>query len=88
MTVSWRELTRLTGAGAKTTLVRLGLAALTASESAKRLAQLGGTEKQLNRHGVLLWTGDHRHRSAADRLGVGFSARLPGARSNRHGKNA
>ena len=39
--------TRLTGVGEKTTLVRLGLEALIASESAKRLAKLGGTEKQL-----------------------------------------
>jgi len=37
----------LTGIKAKTTLVRLGLEALVARESAKRLARLGGTEKQL-----------------------------------------
>ena len=37
----------LTGVREKTTLVRLGLKALVASESAKRLARLGGTEKEL-----------------------------------------
>ncbi|AFM23356.1 hypothetical protein Desti_0629 [Desulfomonile tiedjei DSM 6799] len=37
----------LTGIKEKTTLVRLGLEALIARESARRLAQLGGTEKQL-----------------------------------------
>jgi hypothetical protein len=37
----------LTGIKEKTTLVRLGLEALIARESAKRLAELGGTEKQL-----------------------------------------
>jgi Arc/MetJ family transcription regulator len=38
---------KLTGTREKTTLVRLGLEALIARESAKRLARLGGTEKQL-----------------------------------------
>jgi Arc/MetJ family transcription regulator len=38
---------KLTGTTEKTTLVRLGLEALIALESAKRLARLGGTEKQL-----------------------------------------
>jgi hypothetical protein len=38
---------RLTGITEKTSLVRLGLEALIAAESAKRLARLGGTEKQL-----------------------------------------
>jgi Arc/MetJ family transcription regulator len=38
---------RLTGITEKTALVRLGLEALIAAESAKRLAKLGGTEKQL-----------------------------------------
>jgi Arc/MetJ family transcription regulator len=38
---------RLTGITEKTSLVRLGLEALIAAESAKRLAKLGGTEKQL-----------------------------------------
>jgi Arc/MetJ family transcription regulator len=37
----------LTGIKEKTSLVRLGLEALIALESAKRLAALGGTEKQL-----------------------------------------
>jgi Arc/MetJ family transcription regulator len=37
----------LTGVKEKTTLVRLGLEALIARESARRLAELGGTEKQL-----------------------------------------
>ena len=37
----------LTGISEKTALVRLGLEALVASESAKRLAHLAGTEKQL-----------------------------------------
>ncbi len=38
---------RLTGVKEKTALVRLGLEALIARESAKRLARLGGTEKGL-----------------------------------------
>ena len=38
---------RMTGLKEKTTLVRLGLEALIAQESARRLAKLGGTEKQL-----------------------------------------
>ena len=37
----------LTGIKEKTSLVRLGLEALIARESAKRLAKLGGTEKRL-----------------------------------------
>jgi len=37
----------LTGIREKTSLVRLGLEALIARESAKRLAALGGTEKNL-----------------------------------------
>ena len=37
----------LTGIKEKTSLVRLGLEALIARESAQRLAALGGTEKQL-----------------------------------------
>ena len=40
---------KMTGMKEKTTLVRLGLEALIARESAKRLAILGGTEKQLKR---------------------------------------
>jgi Arc/MetJ family transcription regulator len=38
---------RLTGIKQKTTLVKLGLEALIARESSKRLAALGGTEKRL-----------------------------------------
>ncbi len=38
---------KLTGIKEKTSLVRLGLQALIAKESAKRLARLGGTEKGL-----------------------------------------
>lgn len=37
----------LTGIKEKTTLVKLGLEALIARESARRLAQLGGTQKQV-----------------------------------------
>ena len=42
-----RDAERLTGVKEKTSLVRLGLEALIAKESARRLANLGGTEKQL-----------------------------------------
>lgn len=38
---------QLTGIREKTSLVRRGLEALIAQESSKRLARLGGTEKQL-----------------------------------------
>jgi Arc/MetJ family transcription regulator len=38
---------RMTGVVEKTALVRLGLEALIARESARRLATLGGTEKKL-----------------------------------------
>jgi Arc/MetJ family transcription regulator len=38
---------KLTGVKEKTSLVRLGLEALIAMESGKRLAKLGGTEKKL-----------------------------------------
>ncbi len=38
---------KLTGVKEKTALVRLGLEALIAIESGKRLAKLGGTEKEL-----------------------------------------
>ena len=41
------EASRMTGIKEKTALVRLGLEALIARESGKRLAKLGGTEKQL-----------------------------------------
>ena len=39
---------KLTGIKEKTSLVRLGLEALIAKESSKRLAKLGGTEKKLD----------------------------------------
>lgn len=42
-----RKASRLTGISEKTTLVRQGLEALIAQESAKRLAALGGSEKKL-----------------------------------------
>jgi Arc/MetJ family transcription regulator len=38
---------KMTGIKEKTALVRLGLEALIARESGKRLAKLGGTEKRL-----------------------------------------
>ena len=38
---------KLTGINEKTSLVKLGLEALIARESSKRLAKLGGTEKDL-----------------------------------------
>ena len=38
---------KLTGIEEKTSLVRLGLQALIARESGKRLARLGGTEKNM-----------------------------------------
>jgi Arc/MetJ family transcription regulator len=41
------EASRMTGIKEKTALVKLGLEALIARESGKRLARLGGTEKQL-----------------------------------------
>ncbi len=40
---------RLTGVKEKTSLVRLGLEALIARESSRRLAKLGGTEKKLEK---------------------------------------
>jgi Arc/MetJ family transcription regulator len=42
-----KEASELTGISAKTSLVRLGLEALIARESARRLAALGATEKHL-----------------------------------------
>ena len=42
-----KKASRLTGIKEKTALVRLGLEALIARESSKRLAKLGGTEKDL-----------------------------------------
>ena len=44
-----KQASRLTGVKEKTSLVRLGLEALIARESARRLADLGGTEKKLRR---------------------------------------
>lgn len=41
------QASKMTGVSEKTKLVRLGLEALIARESAKKLAKLGGTEKQL-----------------------------------------
>lgn len=38
---------KLTGIKEKTTLVKLGLEALISTESGKRLAKLGGTEKKM-----------------------------------------
>jgi Arc/MetJ family transcription regulator len=42
-----REASKLTGVSEKTALVKMGLEALIAKESARRLATLGGTESQL-----------------------------------------
>ncbi len=43
-----RKAAKLAGVEEKTALVRLGLEALIARESARRLAELGGTEKSLS----------------------------------------
>jgi Arc/MetJ family transcription regulator len=43
-----RKAAKLTGVAEKTSLVRMGLEALIARESAKRLEALGGTERSLN----------------------------------------
>ncbi len=43
-----KKASQLTGIKEKTSLVRLGLQALIARESSKRLARLGGTEKKLS----------------------------------------
>jgi len=42
-----QKVSKLTGIKDKATLVKLGLEALIAVESSKRLAKLGGTEKEL-----------------------------------------
>ena len=42
-----KKASKLTGVKEKTSLVRLGLEALIARESARRLDELGGTEKSL-----------------------------------------
>jgi Arc/MetJ family transcription regulator len=44
-----KKVSKLTGIKEKTTMVKLGLEALIALESGKRLAKLGGTEKDLKR---------------------------------------
>lgn len=44
-----RQASELTGITEKTSLVRMGLKALIARESALRLVELGGNEKQLRR---------------------------------------
>jgi len=44
-----KKASKLTGISEKTYLVRLGLQALIAQESSKRLAKLAGTEKNLRR---------------------------------------
>jgi Arc/MetJ family transcription regulator len=44
-----KKASKLTGVTEKTSLVRLGLEALIARESGRRLAELGGTEKSLRR---------------------------------------
>jgi hypothetical protein len=42
------QASKLTGINEKTSLVRLGLEALIARESARRLSQLGGKERRLH----------------------------------------
>jgi len=42
-----KKASNLTGVTEKTSLIRLGLQALIAKESGKRLARLGGTEKKV-----------------------------------------
>jgi Arc/MetJ family transcription regulator len=44
-----KKASKLTGISEKTYLIRLGLQALIAQESSKRLAKLAGTEKNLRR---------------------------------------
>ncbi len=44
----YKKASLLTGINEKTSLVRLGLEALITRESSKRLAKLGGTEKNLH----------------------------------------
>jgi Arc/MetJ family transcription regulator len=44
-----KKVSKLTGIKEKTTMVKLGLETLIAMESSKRLAKLGGTEKELKR---------------------------------------
>lgn len=44
-----KKVSKLTGIKEKTTMVKLGLEALLAMESSKRLAKLGGAERELKR---------------------------------------
>lgn len=44
---TYKKASELTGIKEKTSLVRLGLETLISRESSKRLAQLGGSERQL-----------------------------------------
>jgi len=44
-----KKASKLTGVSEKTKLVKLGLEALIAKESARRLASLGGSEKKLKK---------------------------------------
>lgn len=44
----YRKAAEMTGVKEKTALVHLGLKTLIAREAARRLAKLGGTQKQLN----------------------------------------
>ena len=43
-----KKASRLSGVAEKTSLIKMGLEALVARESARRLAELGGTEKKLS----------------------------------------
>ena len=73
-----RHAAKLTGVKEKTSLVRLGLEALISKESARRLAELGGTERRLRsirrrkgedkRSNLSLW----RSQDNGDRLEYGF----------------
>jgi len=57
-----KEAARISGIAEKTALVRAGLEALIARESAKRLAALGGSEPNLKK--------THRRRPHSRRAGV------------------
>ncbi|MBN2373100.1 type II toxin-antitoxin system VapB family antitoxin [bacterium] len=58
------KVSKMTGIKGKTALVKLGLKALIARESARRFAKLGGTQKQLIASailtGVSIWTLDKK----------------------------
>ena len=65
--------TELSGLREKTAVVRAGLEALVARESARRLAALGGTDRGVRaipRRRPRPWTKDRRLADAANRLGV------------------